>query len=148
MKGYGSRRMHNFTPLRSLFGGALIGLSASLLALGAGRVAGISGIIGGLFTPGREGRSWRVEFLAGLGVGAVLWLLVQPSVYASAGRSLPLLALAGLLVGFGARLGGGCTSGHGVCGLSRLSKSSLYATLTFMATGIATATAMRLLGGV
>jgi uncharacterized protein len=126
--------MHNFTPLRSLFGGVLIGLAASLLALGAGRMAGISGIVGGLFTPGREGRSWRVEFLAGLGVGALVWLLVQPAAYASAGRSLPLLALAGLLVGFGARLGGGCTSGHGVCGLSRLSGRSLVATVVFMAT--------------
>jgi uncharacterized membrane protein YedE/YeeE len=126
--------MHNFTPLRSLLGGLVIGLAASLLALGAGRVAGISGIVGGLFTPGREGRSWRVEFLAGLGVGAVVWLLFQPAVFASPGRSLPVLLVAGLLVGFGARLGGGCTSGHGVCGLSRLSGRSLLATLVFMTT--------------
>lgn len=126
--------MHNFTPLRSLFGGVLIGLAASMLALGAGRVAGISGIVGGLFTPGREGRSWRVEFLAGLGVGALVWLLLQPGAFAWAGRSLPVLAVAGLLVGFGARLGGGCTSGHGVCGLSRLSGRSVIATLVFMGT--------------
>jgi uncharacterized membrane protein YedE/YeeE len=126
--------MHNFTPLRSLSGGLLIGLAASLLALAAGRVAGISGIVGGLFTPGREGRGWRVQFLAGLLVGALCWLAVQPGVFASAGRSLPVLAGAGLLVGFGARLGGGCTSGHGVCGLSRLSGRSLLATLVFMGT--------------
>jgi len=124
--------MHNFTPLRSLFGGVIIGLAASLLALGAGRVAGISGILGGLFTPGREGRGWRLQFLAGLSVGALLLLAVQPAVFGSTGRSLPVLAMAGLLVGFGARLGGGCTSGHGVCGLSRLSARSLVATLVFM----------------
>src|SRR5436190_19238839 len=124
--------MHNFTPLRSLSGGLLIGLAASLLALGAGRVAGISGIVGGLFTPGREGRGWRLQFLAGLLVGALGWLAVQPGVFASTGRSLPVLAGAGLLVGFGARLGGGCTSGHGVCGLSRLSGRSLVATLVVM----------------
>jgi uncharacterized membrane protein YedE/YeeE len=126
--------MHNFTPLRSLMGGVLIGLAASVLALGAGRVAGISGILGGLFTPGHEGRGWRVQFLAGLGVGALIGLLAQPAVFASAGQSLPVLAIAGLLVGFGARLGGGCTSGHGVCGLSRLSGRSLVATLVFMGT--------------
>src|SRR5687768_6757924 len=112
--------MHNFTPLRSLFGGVIIG------------------ILGGLFTPGREGRGWRLEFLAGLGVGALLLLVVQPEVFGSAGRSLPVLALAGLLVGFGARLGGGCTSGHGVCGLSRISGRSLVATLVFMGTAAIT----------
>jgi|1185.fasta_scaffold604228_2 uncharacterized membrane protein YedE/YeeE len=130
--------MHDFTPLRSLLGGMLLGLSASLLALGAGRVAGISGILGGLFTPGREGRGWRVQFLAGLGLGGVLLMVVHPAVFHSAGRSWPLLALAGLLVGFGARLGGGCTSGHGVCGLSRLSGRSLVATLVFMVTAMLT----------
>ena len=130
--------MHDFTPVRSLLGGMLLGLSASLLALGAGRVAGISGIVGGLFTPGREGRRWRLEFLAGLGVGGLLLLVVHPAVFASAGRSLPVLAVAGVLVGFGARLGGGCTSGHGVCGLSRLSGRSLVATIVFMATAVLT----------
>jgi len=112
----------------------LIGLAASLLALGAGRVAGISGIVGGLYTPGHEGRGWRLQFLAGLLVGALVWLALQPAVFASAGRALPVLAVAGLLVGFGARLGGGCTSGHGVCGLSRLTGRSLVATLVFMGT--------------
>jgi uncharacterized membrane protein YedE/YeeE len=130
--------MHDFTPVRSLVGGLLIGLSASVLALGAGRVAGISGILGGLFTPGREGRGWRLQFLAGLGVGGLLLLALHPAVFASAPRSLPLLAGAGLLVGFGARLGGGCTSGHGVCGLSRLSGRSLLATLVFMGAAMVT----------
>jgi uncharacterized membrane protein YedE/YeeE len=131
--------MYDFTPVRSLLGGMLLGLSASLLALGAGRVAGISGIIGGLFTPGREGRGWRLQFLAGLGAGGFVLLLVShPTVFHSAGRSWPVLALAGVLVGFGARLGGGCTSGHGVCGLSRLSARSLVATVVFVAAAMIT----------
>jgi uncharacterized membrane protein YedE/YeeE len=130
--------MHDFTPVRSLLGGMLLGLAASVLALGAGRVAGVSGIIGGLFAPGREGRSWRLQFLAGLGVGGLVLLALHPTAFHSAGRSWPVLAVAGLLVGFGARLGGGCTSGHGVCGLSRLSGRSLIATMVFMGTAILT----------
>jgi len=130
--------MHDFTPVRSLLGGMLLGLSASILALGAGRVAGISGIVGGLFTPGREGRGWRLHFLAGLVVGGLLLLALHPAVFHGAGRSWPVLALAGLLVGFGARLGGGCTSGHGVCGLSRLSGRSLVATVVFVTTAMVT----------
>jgi uncharacterized membrane protein YedE/YeeE len=128
--------MYHLTALRSLLGGMLLGLAASVLALGAGRVAGISGIVGGLFTPGREGRGWRLQFLAGLAAGGLVLRAAHPAVFASAGRSWPVLALAGLLVGFGARLGGGCTSGHGVCGLSRLSGRSLVATLVFMATAM------------
>jgi uncharacterized membrane protein YedE/YeeE len=130
--------MHDFTPVRSLVGGVLLGLSVSALSMWAGRVAGISGILGGLFTPGREGRSWRWQFLAGLAAGGLLLALFAPAVFASAGRSLPLLIVAGVLVGFGARLGGGCTSGHGLCGLSRLSGRSLVATLVFMGTAMAT----------
>lgn len=130
--------MYDFTPVRSLLGGMLLGVAASLLALGAGRVAGISGILGGVFTPGREGRSWRLQFLAGLIAGGVLLMALRPSVFHAAGRSWPVLAVAGLLVGFGARLGGGCTSGHGVCGLSRLSGRSLVATVVFMLAAMAT----------
>jgi uncharacterized membrane protein YedE/YeeE len=130
--------MHDFTPFRSLLGGMLLGLSASLLWRWGGRVAGISGILGGLVSPGREGRGWRVQFLAGLAVGGLVLRLVRPAVFASAGRSLPVLVVAGLLVGFGARLGGGCTSGHGVCGLSRLSGRSLVATAVFVAAGMFT----------
>ena len=130
--------MHDFTPLRSLMGGALIGLAASGLSLFAGRVAGISGILGGLFTPGFSGRGWRLQFLGGLLVGGVLLALVHPAVFASAVAVSPRLLIAGLLVGFGARLGGGCTSGHGVCGLGQLSGRSLVATLVFMTTGIVT----------
>jgi hypothetical protein len=135
--------MHDFTPLRSLLGGMVIGTAASLLALGAGRVAGISGILGGLFAPGREGRAWRLQFLGGLAAGALVLVALRPEVFASAGRSLPVLVAAGLLVGFGARLGGGCTSGHGVCGLSRLSGRSLVATLVFMGTAMITVLVMK-----
>jgi uncharacterized protein len=130
--------MHDFTPFRSLLGGVMLGVAVSLLALGAGRVAGISGILGGLFTPGPEGRGWRWQFLGGLAAGGLLLRFLEPAVFASAGRSLPVLVLAGLLVGFGARLGGGCTSGHGLCGMSRLSVRSLVATLVFVGTGMIT----------
>lgn len=130
--------MNDFTPLRSLLGGVILGVAVSLLALGSARVAGISGILGGLFTPGREGRGWRWQFLAGLALGGLLLQQFSPSVFGAAGRSLPVLVLAGLLVGFGARLGGGCTSGHGLCGLSRLSLRSLVATMVFMVTAMVT----------
>jgi hypothetical protein len=124
--------MSHFTPLPALLGGLLIGAAASLLWLGSGKVAGISGILGGAL--GRpEQRGWRLVFLAGLLAGGVVLLLVRPAALSPATAPLPLLAAGGLLVGFGARLGGGCTSGHGVCGLSRLSRRSLIATLTFFA---------------
>jgi uncharacterized membrane protein YedE/YeeE len=141
----------SFTPLSALAGGALVGLAASLLLVLSGRVAGVSGIVGGLVRPERGEWGWRTAFVAGLLVGGVALALASPmagrALLAASPRGLGALAVAGLLVGYGARLGRGCTSGHGVCGLSRLSKPSLYATLTFMATGIATATAVRLLAG-
>jgi uncharacterized membrane protein YedE/YeeE len=137
--------MHDFTPFRALLGGALIGTAASALWLGAGRIAGISGIVAGLFTSRGEDRVWRLLFLAGLGVGGLGLAWLSPVLVAST-RALPLLAAAGLLVGFGTRLGGGCTSGHGVCGLSRLSRRSLAATATFIATGILTVLVSRALG--
>jgi uncharacterized membrane protein YedE/YeeE len=131
--------MHDFTPFRSLAGGLLIGIAASVLYAGTGRTAGISGIVGGLFSRGDGSRAWRVQFIAGLFAGGLLLVLFTPSVFgAGAGRPLAVVALAGLLVGFGARLGGGCTSGHGVCGLSRLSARSLIATVTFIAAGMLT----------
>jgi uncharacterized membrane protein YedE/YeeE len=131
--------MHDFTPLRSLAGGLLIGIAASLLYAGTGRTAGISGIVGGLFSRSDGGRGWRVQFITGLLAGGVLLMLFAPSVFgAGTGRPLALVAVAGLLVGFGTRLGGGCTSGHGVCGLSRLSARSLIATVTFIAAGMLT----------
>lgn len=140
--------MDDFTPLPALLGGVLIGLAAALLHGGLGRVAGITGIVAGLFNPAAEEVRWRVPFLAGLVAGGVLLLAVAPGVFGAAPRSLPTLALAGLLVGYGARLGGGCTSGHGVCGNSRLAPRSLVATGVFMATGMATVFVVnRLFGG-
>jgi uncharacterized membrane protein YedE/YeeE len=127
-----------FEPWRALAGGALIGAAAVLFARLAGRVAGISGIVGGLLRPRRHDVAWRVAFVAGL--------LLVPLAYAAAGSgfsvridaSLGVLLIAGLLVGFGSRLGSGCTSGHGVCGLARRSPRSLVATAVFMAAGFAT----------
>lgn len=137
----------NFTPLPALLGGVLIGLSASLLWLGHGRVAGISGIWGGLLRRADE-LEWRLLFLGGMLAGAVGVALLAPSaIVAPADRPLWMVAVAGLLVGVGTRLGNGCTSGHGVCGLSRLSSRSAVAVATFMAVGFAVATGLGTLGG-
>lgn len=131
--------MNDFTPLPSLLGGVLIGLAATILLAWNGRIAGISGILGGVLLPKSGEVSWRAVFLAGLVAGGFLLRIIYPSAFpAEASGSLPVIAAAGLLVGFGTRLGSGCTSGHGVCGLSRLSARSLVATLTFMATGALT----------
>ena len=129
----------DFTPLASLVGGALIGLSASLMLLIEGRIAGISGIVGGLLTPKPGDMDWRLAFVGGL----VLAGLVGQSWVTAAPMGAPWrLIVAGLLVGVGTRLGNGCTSGHGVCGLSRLSQRSLASVLTFMAVGMAVASGM------
>lgn len=131
--------------LPSLAGGLLIGLSAALLILLNGRVAGISGLVAGLARPGGR-RLADAAFLLGLILGAPLLALLTghwPEMRIAAG--LPVLALAGLLVGFGTRLGSGCTSGHGVCGLARLSPRSLAAVLVFLATGVLTVSAVRVL---
>lgn len=136
--------MENFTPLASLVGGGLIGLSASLLLLGDGKIAGISGILGGALAPQRGDAAWRVVFLAGLLSGGLAVRLVAPEALAiAAPQPLAVYAAAGLLVGYGTRLGNGCTSGHGVCGLSRGSKRSLVATLAFMGAGVATVWVVR-----
>ncbi len=128
----------HFTPWASLGGGMLIGAAAAMLVLLNGRVAGISGIVGGLLAPRRADIGWRIAFVAGLLLSpAVLFLLdyrVAPRIDAGFGT----LVAAGLLVGVGTSYGSGCTSGHGVCGLSRLSPRSLVATAAFMAAGIAT----------
>jgi len=122
--------------LITLAGGALIGLAASILLLASGRVAGISGILGGLLDPKEGENAWRAAFVAGLVLAGLGGVLVYPAAFAShLERSPALLALGGLLVGFGSRLGNGCTSGHGVCGLSRASPRSLASVATFMATG-------------
>jgi uncharacterized membrane protein YedE/YeeE len=141
--------MDHFTPWLSLVGGALIGASASLLLLFNGRIAGISGIVGGLVWPKQRSElTWRALFVAGLLLGGLVMLRMRPASFGTASVPLPLVVVAGLLVGFGTRLGGGCTSGHGVCGLARLSVRSLAATCTFMATGMAAAIAVQhLLGG-
>ncbi|AOS97690.1 hypothetical protein AUP74_02282 [Microbulbifer aggregans] len=137
-----------FTPWSALAGGAMIGLASALLLLLNGRIAGISGILGGLIsrTPGETG--WRAAFTIGLLIGPTLWALfnVLPAIRIEAGY--PMLIAAGLLVGLGTRYGSGCTSGHGVCGLSRLSPRSLAATLIFMAGGFATVFVVRHLLGV
>ena len=131
--------MSSFTPLASLAGGALIGASASALLLLNGRIAGISGVFAGMLTPRSGDLAWRVLFFAGLLAGGWLVARLSPSAIQASRQPLILLVLAGLLVGFGTRLGGGCTSGHGVCGLSQLSWRSLVATVTFMAFGVLSA---------
>jgi uncharacterized membrane protein YedE/YeeE len=134
--------MH-FTPYASLLGGALIGLAAALLLLLNGRIAGISGILGGLLTGTKGELGWRLAFV--LGLLAAPWLYAQfaalPAVRVDAGA--PALVVAGLLVGFGTRYGSGCTSGHGVCGLARLSPRSAVATGAFMAAGFLTVFVLR-----
>ena len=127
--------------IRALAGGALIGVSASLMLAFNGRVTGISGIVGGLVHPTPGDMAWRALFVAGLLVGGVVAALALPGALGGASVSVATASVAGLLVGVGTRLGNGCTSGHGVCGISRLSPRSLAATLTFIATGAATVAA-------
>lgn len=131
--------MDSFTPVESTIGGMLIGLSAALLLLFTGRIAGISGIAGGLLTrPPRSEVYWRALFIGGLVLGGLVMSALAPSLFEmKLDRSMLALVAAGLFVGFGTRLGSGCTSGHGVCGISRMSPRSIAATLTFMATGAA-----------
>ncbi|MCC7695506.1 YeeE/YedE family protein [Janthinobacterium sp. EB271-G4-7A] len=133
----------HFTPWASLAGGMLIGLAAALLILFNGRIAGISGILGGLLRPRSGDLGWRIAFLAGLIGTPLLYQLWQalPPLQIDAGT--PALIVAGLLVGVGVRYGAGCTSGHGVCGLSRLSPRSLAATIAFMAAGFLTVYLLR-----
>ncbi|WP_374442529.1 YeeE/YedE family protein [Pseudomonas panipatensis] len=137
-----------FTPWSALAGGALIGLAAALFALLNGRVAGISGLLGGLLAGTRDGRWERLLFLLGLVAAPLLWLAWGPLPAIHFDGGWPSLLLAGLLVGIGTRYGAGCTSGHGVCGLSRLSPRSLAATLCFMASGFATVFVIRHLLGI
>ena len=127
-----------FTPWASLSGGILIGIAAAMLVLFNGRVAGISGILGGVLIPRRSDIAWRVAFVAGLLAAPWAYLLFAPAVVPRIDAGFGTLIAAGLLVGLGTRYGSGCTSGHGVCGLSRLSPRSLVATGAFMAAGFAT----------
>ncbi|KAA0121865.1 YeeE/YedE family protein [Methylobacterium sp. P1-11] len=140
--------MDGFTPVSALAGGAMIGASAALFLLLNGRIAGISGILGGLLAPPSRETGWRAAFVAGLVLAPLAYAGLGGSVPpVTVGASIPLLILAGLLVGFGARLGAGCTSGHGVCGIGRGSPRSLAATGTFMVVAILTVLVMRHLIG-
>jgi len=132
-----------FTPWSALAGGAIIGLAAAMFALVNGRIAGISGIVGGLLRPTMPDALWRLAFIAGLIVAPILYTLFAQSQPIVIDAGYPTLVVAGVLVGVGTRFGSGCTSGHGVCGLSRASPRSLVATLVFMAAGFATVFVMR-----
>jgi uncharacterized protein len=128
--------MANFTPVSAAIGGALIGLSAVLLMLLAGRIAGISGIVGESRNPGSD-KGWRLAFLAGLvAVPLLAALFGSPAAAPSMPNSIDLVVVSGLLVGFGTRMASGCTSGHGICGIARVSPRSLAATAIFMASAI------------
>ena len=137
----------HFTPWSSLAGGVLIGLAAAMLLLVSGKIAGISGIAGGLLRPVRGDVGWRIAFLLGLVVAPLAFALIAPLPAVQVEAGYPTLIVAGLLVGFGTRYGAGCTSGHGICGLSRRSPRSLVATAAFMAAGFATVYIIRHLVG-
>jgi uncharacterized membrane protein YedE/YeeE len=141
--------MQDFTPLGAAIGGALIGLSAALLLALNGRIAGVSGIVGALLPPQRGDVLWRVLFVLGLVLGAWLFVAAGGSVRGYRVEAPPLLvAVAGVLVGFGTRLGSGCTSGHGICGIARLSPRSLVAVAVFMLSAMLTVFLVRhVLGG-
>jgi len=141
--------MEHFTPIASTLGGLLIGLAASLMLLLHGRIAGISGILGGLLQPRSGERSWRLLFLAGMASGGALFAVFWPAAMVDTlARSPATVVVAGLLVGVGTQLSRGCTSGHGICGLTRMSPRSAAAVASFMATGFLTAyVTQQLLGG-
>lgn len=136
------------TVLLPLLGGALLGVSAVGMMAFLGRIAGISGIVSGLLKPRSGDFAWRALFVGGLLVGGALMWLVRPDAFTiDVDRSFGAVIAAGLLVGFGTRLGSGCTSGHGICGISRLSPRSIVATLTFMASGMVTVFVIRTVFG-
>jgi uncharacterized membrane protein YedE/YeeE len=132
-----------FTPISAVIGGAIIGAAVALFAVLNGRIAGVSGILGGLARPQAGDISWRVAFVAGLVAAPLAWGLFAALPEIRVDASVPALAVAGLLVGIGTRYGGGCTSGHGVCGVSRVSPRSIAATLVFMAAGFVTVYVVR-----
>jgi uncharacterized membrane protein YedE/YeeE len=139
----------SFAPAPAAIGGVLIGAAAAMLWLSLGRIAGISGIVGSFLTAQRPPDwTWRAAFIGGLIVGpALFWAIGGRFSISLPSASIPALLIAGLLVGFGTRLGSGCTSGHGVCGLARFSPRSLIATILFIAAGIVTVTLLRILRG-
>jgi uncharacterized membrane protein YedE/YeeE len=138
--------MHDFTPIPALIGGALIGLASVWLLAANGRIAGVSTILHGIFSPPEA--QWRAWFISGLLLAGLVWQATGAPVPLREGFPLGWAAAGGLLVGFGTRMGGGCTSGHGVCGLGRLSARSLVAVILFMATGMAAAYVTRHVLGV
>ena len=145
--------MHDFTPVSALAGGALIGLASVWLLAANGRIAGVSGILHGIFSPpeamtGPHGARWRAWFISGLLLAGLAWQAAGAPVPLREGFPLIWAAAAGLLVGFGTRMGGGCTSGHGVCGLGRMSARSLVAVIVFMAAGMISVFVVRHLLGV
>ena len=132
--------------IKPLIGGALIGMSAGIMMLFHGKIAGVSGIFGGLLTGDRG--LWRLQFTMGLLLGGVIWLVMDPGAFTlELDRSYGALAVAGLLVGVGTRMGNGCTSGHGVCGIARKSRRSIVATLTFIISGAVTVFLVRTVFG-
>jgi uncharacterized membrane protein YedE/YeeE len=142
--------MENFTPLSAAVGGALLGIAVTILWAFNGRTAGVSGIFGGLYPPRQGDVWWRIAFLVGLPVGAAIGAAFAPRILTEVPATLPEVGMgpvvaivAGLLVGIGTRISGGCTSGHGVCGLARLSRRSFVAVGVFMATAIITVTIAR-----
>lgn len=131
--------MENFTPVSGLIGGLLIGLATAMLLLLNGRIGGISGIVGGLLATRTSEVIWRAVFVVGLLLGALVYVLATGgAIPVKMQASLPVLVVAGLLVGFGTRLGSGCTSGHGLCGIARFSKRSIVATAVFFSIAILT----------
>ncbi|BCG65233.1 MAG: hypothetical protein methR_P3058 [Methyloprofundus sp.] len=141
--------MENFTPVSALLGGALIGLSVSLLLLLNGRMAGISGIMNGVFSAPKKEEMWRAIFLVGLILGAVIFqLITNDSLQLRENYPVLLIIIGGFLVGFGTRMGSGCTSGHGICGIANFSVRSITATITFMVSGGVTVFILKHLLGV
>ncbi len=130
--------MDTFTPVSGFLGGALIGIASILLLLANGRIAGISGILGGVLAPIRGDVAWRVLFIIGLWLGALIYSFAQGGLAVEVQSGFPVMIVAGLLVGFGTRMGGGCTSGHAVCGIARSSMRSIVATLVFMGSAMLT----------
>ncbi|MDQ3588873.1 MAG: YeeE/YedE family protein [Actinomycetota bacterium] len=131
--------MENFTPVSGLIGGLLIGLAAALLLLLNGRLSGMSGIVGGMLAPKSSEVGWRLVFVAGLLLGAFIYMLATGgAIPVRVQASVPVLVAAGLLVGFGTRLGSGCTSGHGLCGIARLSRRSIVASAVFFGVAMLT----------
>ena len=133
--------MHDFTPVQALVGGALIATSLAIMLIATGRIAGLSGIFAGLLAGRRGDWAWRAWFITGMLIVGVAFELARPETFDRGARiPLWLVAVSGVIVGVGTRVSNGCTSGHGLCGMSRLSKRSIVATMVFFATGVATAT--------